>query len=76
MYTFFVRSIVKIFAMDNIEVDKIKGKGRGIVAKKIFKVGDLILKEDAFAVTVMAAYSKSTCHFCLNSNAFVSLKQQ
>jgi len=57
--------------MDNIEVAKIKGKGRGIVAKKIFKVGDLILKEDAFAVTVMAAYSKSTCHFCLNSNAFM-----
>ena len=59
--------------MDNIEVAKIPGKGRGILSRKSFKVGDLILKEEAFAVTVMAAYSKSTCHYCLNSNAFVSL---
>ena len=62
--------------MDNIEVAKIPGKGRGILSRKSFKVGDLILKEEAFAVTVMAAYSKSTCHYCLNSNAFVSLLRQ
>ena len=58
--------------MDNLEVVEVATKGRGLIAKKSFQTGQLVLREDAYAYVVMSNYAQSVCHYCLSSSKMVS----
>ena len=69
----FVRKLVVAKnKMQKIEIFEAGVKGRGLKSKKDMRIGELIFKEDAYAMVVMNAYSQVTCHHCLASCSLVS----
>eukprot|EP00871_Galdieria_phlegrea_P001746 jgi/Galph1/2572/GphlegSOOS_G1251.1 len=51
--------------MSNFEVRNIPGKGRGLVAQRAYKVGDVIFSEEASAFATLNENYDKVCHACL-----------
>jgi len=56
--------------LNEIKISNIEGKGRGLLANKNFKPGDVVIKEEPLAYVVMNAHAQTTCHYCLKISSF------
>ena len=59
--------------MEGIEIIEVATKGKGLIARKTYEPGQLVLREKAHAYVVMSNHVTTTCHYCLASSNIVSL---
>ena len=59
--------------MDGIEIIEVATKGRGLIATKPFKTGQLVMREEAYSYVIMSNYVDTVCHYCLASSQIVSM---